>query len=446
MSPLYTELFMGLLKFKAAVKGEKYIGLFKKLKKEQWLSPEEIERKQVASLKRLINHAISGSKYYNEKYSSVIDRIEDIKHPSDLQYFPLLTRDDLQENYGDLMSPVPGSEVFKNSSGGSTGSPVNLYQDSNYRDYTYAFELLFLSWFGLTRGDKTAIFWGAAKDFSEMPFKARMMLKLERHRHLNSFHVDESKMLSFLKELDQFDPAYIYGYASSLELASDYILKSGKYNIRPKAIRATAEVIYPAQKEKIEKAFNCPVYNFYGSREINNIAAECDKREGLHIFAPGRIVEIIDKDGIPVKPGEEGNLAVTDLTNISYPMIRYLIGDMGILKDKPCSCGRGFPLLENITGRTFEIMNFNGKHIHGHFFASQFLGHPEVKQFQVIQETDTLLIIKIVSLNREIDLNPIMQTIRENVGDGVEIKLEFVDDIPPLSSGKFRYTINKTVK
>ncbi len=443
MSGIYTQFFMGLLKMKAALKGEKYIGIFNELKKEQWYSPDQIENLQTQRLKKLLKHAYDGSKYYSAKFDGLWDVIENIKSTEDLQKFPLLTRDNLQNSHGDLMSPIAGVNVFPNSSGGSTGNPVSLYQDSIYKDYTDAFELLFLSWFGLSRGDKTAIFWGAVKDFPELPFKARTMLKLERQRHLNSFHVDEAGMMTFLEELNQFQPEYIYGYASSMDLAADYLLKNDHLKIKPIAVRATAEVLYPSQKEKIEAAFNAPVYNFYGSREVNNLAAECPAREGMHLFASGRIVEVIDESGKWVAPGEMGYLAVTDLTNHSYPIIRYLIGDMGIREDKQCSCGRGYPMIKNITGRTFEIMNFNGKFIHGHFFANQFLGHPDVKQFQIIQETLNLLVIKIVASNRELDLEPILNRIRDNVGEGVTIDVKIVDEIPPLSSGKYRYTINK---
>lgn len=444
MGGIYTNLFMAFLRFKAIARGRQFFKLFKQLKKEQWLSPEEIGHLQTVRLKALLEHAVNKSKYYRDRFSHLKTEIEDIKSSADLQKFPLLTRDDLQNNFKEIVCPPPGMNVFPNSSGGSTGNPVNLFQDDIYREYSDAFELLFLSWFGLKRGDKTAIFWGAERDFPELPFKIRLMLKLERHRHLNSFHIDQKGLDTFLTHLNEFRPEYIYGYATSLELAAKYIIETGKFKIRPRVIRSTAETLYEPQKEIIEKAFDCPVYNFYGSREVNNLSAQCPRREGMHVFASGRIIEVVDENGRQKKPGELGYLAVTDLTNISFPVIRYMIGDMGMYKSEPCSCGRGYPLMSEVTGRTFEIMHFGEKYIHGHFFANLFLGHPEVKQFQIVQETNDLLIIKIVSPNRDLDIEPIMQKIRANVGSDVTVKLKFVEEIPPLSSGKYRYTINKT--
>jgi phenylacetate-CoA ligase len=187
------------------------------------------------------------------------------------------------------------------------------------------------------------------------------------------------------------------------------------------------------------------VYNYYGSREVNNLAAECPRQEGLHMFASGRLVEVVDDRGNWVAPGEIGQLAVTDLTNLSFPFIRYLNGDTGIKNEQVCSCGRGYPLLSGITGRTFEILTFGGKYLHGHFFAHLFLGYKDVRQFQVIQESGTLLVIKIVAPNKDINLKPILDRIQAQVGPEVKIEVTFVDNIPPLKSGKYRYTINKTV-
>jgi phenylacetate-CoA ligase len=115
-----------------------------------------------------------------------------------------------------------------------------------------------------------------------------------------------------------------------------------------------------------------------------------------------------------------------------------------MVKKVNCSCGRGYPLIETVTGRTFEILTFGGRFLHGHFFAHLFLGYKDVRKFQIVQESDKLLVIKIVAPHRDIDLKPILERIQEQVGPEVNIEVAFVDDIPPLKSGKYRYTINKT--
>jgi phenylacetate-CoA ligase len=201
-------------------------------------------------------------------------------------------------------------------------------------------------------------------------------------------------------------------------------------------------MLYDYQRKEIEQAFGCPVYNFYGSREVNNIAAECSTHEGLHIFASGRIIEIVDDNGKSLPSGEIGYIAVTDLTNFSFPFIRYRNGDMASIKKEPCSCGRNYPLLNDIAGREYDIMTFGGRYIHGQFFPNLFYQQPDVRQFQVIQETADRLLIRVVAPKRQLDVAYLKKKVREKAGQDVQIDVEFVDKIPCLKSGKYRFTIN----
>ena len=115
---------------------------------------------------------------------------------------------------------------------------------------------------------------------------------------------------------------------------------------------------------------------------------------------------------------------------------------MGTLKSEPCSCGISYPLLANLAGRSSDIIIFNGVHIHGEYFTHLFYSQPLVKQFQVVQEDANLLVIKIVARSEQFDTEPIVKKIVEKVGQGVHIEVKFVEQIEPLKSGKFRFTIN----
>ena len=205
-------------------------------------------------------------------------------------------------------------------------------------------------------------------------------------------------------------------------------------------------MLYENQRREIEKAFGCNVYNFYGSREINNLAAECPAGEGLHIMASGRIIEITDNSGRPLPAGEVGNIVVTDLTNFSFPFIRYMTGDMAAMSSRSCSCGRSYPLLEKLVGRSSDIIRVNNKSIHGEYFTHLFYGMPRVKQFQVVQEDANVLVVRIVSREGRFDTADLLSSIKKQTGENVSVTFEFVDEIKPLKSGKFRFTINNYQK
>src|SRR5207249_8098782 len=120
---------------------------------------------------------------------------------------------------------------------------------------------------------------------------------------------------------------------------------------RPKGIITTAMVLHSWQRRTIEEVFGCPVTNRYGCEEVSLIACECERHHGLHVNADGVFVEIMRADDTgalthPTRPGEPGAVVVTDLTNRAMPIIRYQVGDVAVLSDRVCTCGRGLPLLE----------------------------------------------------------------------------------------------------
>jgi phenylacetate-CoA ligase len=340
----------------------------------------------------------------------------------------------------DAQNPIP------NSSGGSTGNPVNFYQDERYINYARAANLLFTEWMGIRSGDKTAVFWGADRDFKEQSARVKTWARFDRVVALNSFAMSQSEILKFLERLNKLKPRYIQGYAGSLYLVAKIVNESYPLTFTPAAIRSAAEMLYDFQRQEIEKAFNSRVFNFYGSREVNNLATECSAHEGLHIFSSGRVVEIVDDNGKPVPDGIAGQIAVTDLTNFAFPFIRYLNGDIAVKSPKPCSCGRGYPLLEKIQGRTSDMIVIDGQYIHGEYFTHLFYKKPDIRQFQVIQEKDGTLRILVVSYNPEAGISDIVTKIREKVGSNVRISVEYVDRIAPTDSGKYRFTISRLDK
>ncbi len=442
MGAPYRYLHSAVYRFKDAIKGTGIYRQSAHLTREQFLSSHAIESLQVKRLKLLLSRAAKHSNYYGKLFKKKGLDINEICSLSQLHDLPLLRREDLQDNYrailcDDAENPIP------NSSGGSTGNPVNFYQDDYYVSYSNAANLLFLKWMGIHSGDRTAVFWGSDREIRDMSARDRLWMKFDRVRLLNSFSMTDEAVSKFIEDLNSLKPRYIHGYAGSLYYIAGVINNSRPLDFAPRAIRSSAETLYDFQREEIERAFQARVFNFYGSREVNNLAAECPAHEGLHIFSSGRIVELVDDNGEPVPDGIAGQVAVTDLTNLSFPFIRYLNGDMAVKSGRLCSCGRGYPLLDKIEGRTTDMIVINGQTIHGEYFTHLFYGKPEIKQFQVIQEDMATLRILVVFRDRRGNIDDILSKIRSKVGDRVKIILERVDHIPVTTTGKYRFTISK---
>jgi phenylacetate-CoA ligase len=199
-------------------------------------------------------------------------------------------------------------------------------------------------------------------------------------------------------------------------------------------------------RRTIEETLGSELFDFYGSREIPNIAAECAAHNGLHIISPMRYVEILDGQGVPASVGEIGRVIVTDLVNYSMPFIRYEIGDLAVVGGHECKCGCGFPLIKEIVGRQTDfIQTADRKFVHGEFFTHLFYGLPHIVKFQVVQTDLHSLYVYIVKAG-QLDiasLRPIKEKISRKMGRDTKLIFQFVDDIPPSPTGKYRFTISE---
>ncbi|MCK5074211.1 MAG: phenylacetate--CoA ligase family protein, partial [Bacteriovoracaceae bacterium] len=181
-------------------------------------------------------------------------------------------------------------------------------------------------------------------------------------------------------------------------------------------------------------------------REFGDIAQECAKREGLHINCDRFVIEILNENIEPVAEGKSGELVITDLDNYGMPLIRYRIGDMASFKKTLCSCGRGLPLLEQVEGRTLDIVRApNGNRLGGTFWTLLFRSRPGIKSFQVIQERLDEIIIKYVKDGSvaNTDLLSFESHIHEKCGDNLNVHFVEVSSILKTASGKTRFVVSK---
>jgi len=174
------------------------------------------------------------------------------------------------------------------------------------------------------------------------------------------------------------------------------------------------------------------------------IASECEKHQGMHISMENLIVEVIKENGKPAKPGETGQIVITDLHNYGMPFIRYKNDDIVKVGTK-CSCGRGLEVIKEVEGRELDVIKLpNGKILSGVFFPHLLKDFEEVEKFQFIQHDYDKFTLKLVldSKFTHPRLNEIKSIITQFVGKDVILNIEVVDDIPLTPSGKFRVTIS----
>jgi phenylacetate-CoA ligase len=149
----------------------------------------------------------------------------------------------------------------------------------------------------------------------------------------------------------------------------------------------------------------------------------------------------------PCQPGEQGKVYLTTMNNFSMPLIRYDIGDTAIVaENSQCSCGRGWPLIRTVTGRTSDhFKTRDGKIIHGEYFTHLLYHRENVKKFRFIQhDYDDVELLMEVDDNVDPDIiRDIESKVKFVLGEKCSVKFKQVNHIPPSKSGKYRYTISE---
>jgi phenylacetate-CoA ligase len=260
--------------------------------------------------------------------------------------------------------------------------------------------------------------------------------------------MSDKNLPASMKKLRHFRPVLIDGYAESFNFLSHYIKQHGIDGVRPKGIISSAQALPAQSRGVIENAFGCHVFDKYGSREFSGIAYESNAHDGHLVVAENYIVEIL-KDGRPARPGELGEVVITDLNNRCMPLIRYRVGDLAVAIDSsvPSPCGRGLPRIGRIEGRAQAIIvGANGNYLPGTFFMHYFKDFDYVvRQFQIIQSRMGHMKLRIVKADRfnEQLFGEIIQGLRRYVGTEMAIEIEFVTSISMVRTGKHQATISE---
>ena len=419
------------------------------LGKSQWWSREELAAYQAEALSRLLDHAYENVPYYRRVFNDRGLVPEDIQTPDDLRLLPFLSREDLQANLPDLKARnYPESAFEYVTTGGSTGIPVGFYYEKGAsRAREWAFMKTQWDRVGYRFADKCVVLRGYIVGSSRNAVYWKKTL-FGRWLLMSSHHMTEETLPAYIQEIRRFKPGFIQAYPSTATMLARYMVEHG---IEPfptvKAILCGSENLYPWQRDLLTRAFECRVFSWYGNSEQTVLAGECEESTLYHIFPEYGIVELIGRDGQPVEePGVMGEVVATNLTNYVCPLIRYRTRDVAIAAAKQCSCGRQYPLLEKVEGRLQEFIVTRSGHLISVTPINYESGAFEnIKQFQMYQETMGELIMKVVRkpTYTEDDTRQLIQELRWQLGDDMDVQIRFVDEIPRTEGGKFRYLIQK---
>jgi phenylacetate-CoA ligase len=427
--------------------GKNFHNIMEHLRGTQYYSDDQINSYQNNKLKSLINHAYETVPYYRELFDTNKLKPKDIQTTADLYKIPILTKEDLKKYKHQLISKkIKKWELIHGHTSGTTGTPLDFYWDINTCIYNNAFDWRQKEWAGIKYGDPIALLLGR---IIVSPKKYRppfwQLDYLHNNLWMSSFHLKEEYLQHYFDKLFTFKPFALEGYPSTLYILARYA--SSKGIILPlKAVFTSSETLYDIQKEAIEKAFNCKVFDYYGMAERVIFATTCQHHDGHHLNFEYAINEFVDSEHHPVNNNVQGYIVGTSLLNFAMPFIRYKTNDVSSLLLHTCKCGRHMPLINAVTTKAEDIVVTPD----GRMVSPSILTHPfkplvNIKESQIVQEDINNLVVNIVRRDGYSgnDTKHLVSALAERVGNEINIEINFVDEIKRSQNGKFHWVISK---
>lgn len=409
------------------------------LERSQWWSREELHAYRARKLRRFLDRVRRTVPYYRALLS---------ESTVELEHLPFLTKDIIRNNLEALKAEGARHLTLYNT-GGSTGEPLQFYIGRERVSHDVAAKWRATRWWGVDIGDPEIVVWGSPIELGAQDRLRELRDRLFRTKLVPAFEMSQAKLDGFVETIVNLKPKMLFGYPSSLALIARHARARG-LDLRGLGVAVafvTAEQLYEDQARDIQEGFSCRVANGYGGRDLGFAAHQCPEG-GLHMMAEDVWIEIVDPEGRVLLPGEEGEIVVTHLATAEFPFIRYRTGDVGVISERACACGRGLPLLGALQGRTTDfVVAEDGTVMHALALIYAIRDVPGVRNFKIVQEdvhhTRVLLVAERgFPESREEDIR---KRLAARLGRGVRISMERVEHIPRSRSGKHRYVESRVV-
>ena len=335
--------------------------------KEETLSRKEIEKIQLERLIETVNRVYEKVLPYRKKMIDAGVKPEDIKSLADLSKLPFVTKADLRDNYPYGLFAVEKDELVRiHASSGTTGKPTVVgYTKGDLKTWTECVS-------------RIACMGGATpKDVAQICFGYGMFTgALGLHYGLENIGAaivpsstgNSEKQIMYMKDFGTTLLVATPSYALRLaEVALDMGIDPAK-DLNVKIGLVGSELLTDSMREEIHKFWgkDMLVTSNYGMSELMGpgVSGECEYLDGMHINEDFFIPEIINPETGEVLPeGEQGELVITCIKKEGLPLIRYRTKDITRLNYEPCKCGRTFCRMENLSGRSDDMLKIRGVNV-----------------------------------------------------------------------------------
>lgn len=429
---------------------------FKDIRQGESLSPTELEAIQWKRLKLLIAYAYENVGLYRELWNQAGVHPKDIHDGNDLLKLPVVDKQTFIDRPIEkkIARGKKKEDLICVQTSGTTGKPLQVFVDPDgyneqYANLLYGYYLTgwrlgkkVITVRNFSHGDYAGKY--CATGLSSEPFPlVRKLVYLLFHRKkllpplMNGMKLDERLLEQTLSEVNRVSPFLLEGNGYFWYCFSQFIRDKGK-QIKPLGAIEIDEVILSAlQKERMAQTLNCKVYDVYGSHELGVVSHGCSEGIANHILSLSYFMEFLDLNNQKeAKEGEVSRVIVTDMTNRVMPLIRYDTGDLAVKINKPCPCGRSYPLMNSIEGRGINAITINGRKYTERFFQDIIYSFDAVTGFQINRGQAGNIKVSLITGQTGLP-EKVAQALHRAVGRHIEVSA--VPDIPLESSGKARW-------
>ncbi|MBQ3279066.1 MAG: phenylacetate--CoA ligase [Clostridia bacterium] len=318
----------------------------------------QINETQLAMVDKQIKRILASGNYYSEVYKKA--GITGVSTPEDFAKIPFTDKADLRNAYPLGIQAVPDEQVVRiHSSSGTTGKPVIIpYTAKDVDDWATMFARCY-EIAGITAKDRIQITPGYGLWTAGIGFQAGCEKLGAMAIPMGPGNTD--KQLQMMIDLESTVICATSSYA--LLLAEEINRRGLRDQIKLKKGVIGSERWSEAKRKYIADALGIELYDIYGLTEIYGpgIGINCPGETGMHVFDDYLYMEIINPETGEVLPdGEEGEIVLTTLVKEGAPLIRFRTHDLSRIIPGECHCGRTYPRLDIIKGRSDDMFKVHG--------------------------------------------------------------------------------------
>ncbi len=357
---------------------------------------------------------------------------------------PVVNKLDIKNNYNLFISQKYKIDALNYvTTSGSTGTPFKAYRDEHKIMRHNADNIFMNRLAGYELGNKLLYF----RIWNKLVNKSRLKQWMQNVIPLDAGNFNKKYLTEiFSNRNSYFSSSGMLAYASTFEGISDSIKHNDiSISYKPGFIISMSETLPSHVRKHLKNVFECEPISRYSNMENGFIAQQLVGDSNYHINKGSFYVEVLSMDGnSPVKEGMIGRIVITDLHNKAMAFARYDTGDLGEF-----AYLNGKKVLSIIHGREVDfIYNTSGEMISPHFVTNTMWKYSEVDQFQFIQESKVDYILKLNIKDGKLTHTDklIQQDFLEFLGEDAKLKIEYVSEVPLLSSGKRRKVVQEFYK